>query len=290
VIIEKRKELVQIAKQYQANRQPHEALRVLHVLNDNHFASYDGRHILKQIRNCYHSLEMHEQAISYGLQLCDVHEQRHEYEGCAGAYYGLSWIYFDVGFCDEALQSGNMASQYMMKHISRLDHRIPRRVKECLAAKLVRYETTTLMYAWEIGNAIQHSTIDTFLPFLRENHPDKIAANNLIRDIERPPQHISSFRQLPEWREAKLETKRRYCHQPICCDNSKLAPLHVHHLNCAVSYPAQRFDQNNLVLLCEPCHRAFHGLYGIFCTVDDFNRWIGTTATIINGIRTYALR
>jgi hypothetical protein len=38
--------------------------------------------------------------------------------------------------------------------------------------------------------------------------------------------------------------------------------LNAHHLNSWKHFPEQRFDVNNLVTLCDPCHREFHKIYG----------------------------
>lgn len=38
--------------------------------------------------------------------------------------------------------------------------------------------------------------------------------------------------------------------------------LNAHHLDSWKSYPEKRFDLNNLVCLCEKCHKEFHAKYG----------------------------
>ena len=46
-----------------------------------------------------------------------------------------------------------------------------------------------------------------------------------------------------------------------CC-NVVGGKLNAHHLNSWKFFPDQRFDIDNLITLCNDCHRAFHKEYG----------------------------
>lgn len=60
------------------------------------------------------------------------------------------------------------------------------------------------------------------------------------------------------------------------CNKRGNGNLNAHHLNNWNNYPEQRFDLENLITLCENCHKTFHKFMGksnIPCTKDDFNNW-----------------
>jgi hypothetical protein len=48
------------------------------------------------------------------------------------------------------------------------------------------------------------------------------------------------------------------------CDkcNARGTVLNAHHLNSWKHFPEQRFDIDNLVTLCNVCHKQFHSIYG----------------------------
>lgn len=39
-------------------------------------------------------------------------------------------------------------------------------------------------------------------------------------------------------------------------------PLNSHHFNSWDFFEAQRYDLNNGICLCQPCHEMFHSIYG----------------------------
>lgn len=56
-----------------------------------------------------------------------------------------------------------------------------------------------------------------------------------------------------EWRRAVLARDKSRC---VACGAT--APLHAHHIKPWASFPEQRFDVGNGVMLCAPCHQALH--------------------------------
>lgn len=64
----------------------------------------------------------------------------------------------------------------------------------------------------------------------------------------------------------------------ICQNCSKRGKLNVHHVYDFLSYPELRFEESNLITLCEDCHiRDFHKLYyrGNQNTLADLETWMG---------------
>ena len=48
--------------------------------------------------------------------------------------------------------------------------------------------------------------------------------------------------------------------------------LHVHHINGYWEFPEQRYNENNLVVLCNKCHNKFHGKYK--ATKENWIKWL----------------
>jgi len=72
------------------------------------------------------------------------------------------------------------------------------------------------------------------------------------------------------WRKAVIKKYNSSC--AIC--GEKLTSMYVHHLNGYTACPAERFDINNGVCLCESCHMKFHKAYGYGNnTKDQFIEW-----------------
>jgi len=76
------------------------------------------------------------------------------------------------------------------------------------------------------------------------------------------------------WRKAIIKKFNSSC--AIC--KRELTSMYVHHLNGYTAFPAERFDINNGVCLCEDCHIAFHKAYGFGDnTKEQFRDWESTT-------------
>jgi hypothetical protein len=58
-----------------------------------------------------------------------------------------------------------------------------------------------------------------------------------------------------------LEVKRRDHYTCVICGRKGVA-LNSHHLNAWADYPAERYDVDNGVCLCQTCHDKFHDTYG----------------------------
>ena len=61
-----------------------------------------------------------------------------------------------------------------------------------------------------------------------------------------------------EWRKAVLVRADYTCR---CC-GARGGTLQAHHLDNYADHPDRRFDVENGVALCPPCHRSFHRIYG----------------------------
>lgn len=57
------------------------------------------------------------------------------------------------------------------------------------------------------------------------------------------------------------EVKRRDHFTCVICGRKGVA-LNSHHLNAWADYPAERYDMDNGVCLCQDCHNEFHEIYG----------------------------
>ena len=55
------------------------------------------------------------------------------------------------------------------------------------------------------------------------------------------------------WMKARKECLDTYGHKCFICGSSDL-PIHVHHIILRSLAPELKYDQNNLVCLCEKCH------------------------------------
>lgn len=60
-----------------------------------------------------------------------------------------------------------------------------------------------------------------------------------------------------EWKKAVLARDGKIC---LICGTRE--NIEIHHLNAWFSFPNQRFDPNNGVVLCEKHHTEFHSIYG----------------------------
>jgi len=61
----------------------------------------------------------------------------------------------------------------------------------------------------------------------------------------------------------------------ICGNGGRKSKLQAHHLNSVNKFPEQALNINNLITLCQGCHRAFHNKYGYGNnTIEQFNEFI----------------
>lgn len=66
--------------------------------------------------------------------------------------------------------------------------------------------------------------------------------------------------QQAKWRE-KIYARDSYRCQ--CCGDAAGRNLNAHHIESHCTNKAARFDVDNGITLCAPCHRAFHSAYGL---------------------------
>ena len=66
------------------------------------------------------------------------------------------------------------------------------------------------------------------------------------------------FYQSEKWKETREEVLERDDHECQACGTDD--DLHVHHIQ-PISAGGPRFDTNNLVTLCNHCHKEWEGLY-----------------------------
>ena len=84
--------------------------------------------------------------------------------------------------------------------------------------------------------------------------PNHVSWNPELTDEDRKSNRTYLDRNL-----VKSAFKRDYYHCQLCGDNKY---LNAHHLNGYNWAKEQREDLDNLITLCEKCHKLFHKLYG----------------------------
>lgn len=52
------------------------------------------------------------------------------------------------------------------------------------------------------------------------------------------------------------------------CEGNK--NLHIHHKNAVSLFPTLKNEIENLVIMCDKCHRRFHDIYGNDVTERDY--------------------
>lgn len=77
--------------------------------------------------------------------------------------------------------------------------------------------------------------------------------------------------QQAKWRKRVYERDGYVCQ---CCADKSGGNLNAHHVLAHATNPADRWNVDNGVTLCAPCHRAFHSAYGLTgvdrAMLDDF--------------------
>lgn len=81
------------------------------------------------------------------------------------------------------------------------------------------------------------------------------------------------------------EIKRRDNYACVIC-NRKGVMLNSHHLNSWSDHPAERYDLENGVTLCQNCHDAFHDIYkrggNTAAQFKEFEEIMGTLIKLAN--------
>lgn len=73
----------------------------------------------------------------------------------------------------------------------------------------------------------------------------------------------------------RKRTRRRDNYTCQCCGHYSKKGLICHHKNSWDKFPEQRHDDDNLVTLCDKCHKEFHGIYGYGNnTEEQYNEFI----------------
>jgi len=83
--------------------------------------------------------------------------------------------------------------------------------------------------------------------FIKEEHTEE--------EIEEHEKYIKSRYNDFKW--VKLSKELRKNAKCFICGSSK--KLQAHHKNDYRKYPEQRYDKNNIVILCNSCHNKYHG-------------------------------
>lgn len=89
-------------------------------------------------------------------------------------------------------------------------------------------------------------------------------------------------RKAPEYKEWRTSVFERDSYTCICCGQYG-GSLQAHHLDGFHWCEDKRYDVNNGVTLCEPCHTEFHRVYGkVNNTKAQFDEWMrGGTKKIV---------
>ena len=144
--------------------------------------------------------------------------------------------------------------------------------KEVGRLKVISYHSTRKNgYYWDCecrcGNKIQVSSNDLntnhtkscgciLKEMIGEKHP---RYNPELTDEERIFGRYELYGvNIKRWRNAVYKRDKYICQ--VCSKNSN--KLHAHHLNSFHWDKDGRFDINNGVTMCEPCHKEFHSIYG----------------------------
>lgn len=94
-----------------------------------------------------------------------------------------------------------------------------------------------------------------------KNPEDRISDKNVA---------IRSSREGVKWVHDVTKRDKRHC---VKCGSNKR--ITAHHLSSFTRFPEFRFDIDNGVTLCVPCHRLFHHIYGTKnFTADDFYEFL----------------
>lgn len=103
-------------------------------------------------------------------------------------------------------------------------------------------------------------TVDGYKRLLiavRKPRPEQRGKNNprWKGGSEHDIQKLRNLSQYIEWRKAVYERDRFTCQD---CGDNKGGNLQAHHKKPFATFPQLRFDVDNGVTLCEPCHKKYH--------------------------------
>ena len=133
---------------------------------------------------------------------------------------------------------------------------------DCKAIREVQYSDRALRCKC-CNNKLQASKRD----WLGDKNPNY---NPEITDAEREKRELESKNY--KFRAWSLAVKERDNFTCVRCGSTKRR-FNSHHLNCFIDHPDERYDINNGVCLCVPCHKEFHSKYGLRTTKMDFEDW-----------------
>lgn len=78
-----------------------------------------------------------------------------------------------------------------------------------------------------------------------------------------------------EWVACAKRTKKRDNYTCQCCGGKSHGNIISHHKNGWDNFKEQRYDDNNVITLCEDCHKEFHHIYGYGNnTEEQYNEFI----------------
>ena len=103
------------------------------------------------------------------------------------------------------------------------------------------------------------------------NHPDW---NPLKTDEERLRNRDTYRSKIEVWRKSVFERDSYCC---VKCHDSKGGNLNAHHVLPWSKHPNERFDVDNGVTLCEPCHDRYHSTYKLGkCNRDTLTAFLAS--------------
>lgn len=109
----------------------------------------------------------------------------------------------------------------------------------------------------------------------------EVARKNILKAVRYGEEHHSWKGGIttPRQKYDGSKQKQEFCHQIIAEANNQCLicggdnKLEVHHLYAFNLRPDLAFDKNNIVVLCNKCHKNFHSEYGLRTTPEMFEKY-----------------
>lgn len=123
-------------------------------------------------------------------------------------------------------------------------------------------------------NRINKECIDKWKETLFEdksrNRPPRRRFSRSVSKFNTPSAYTRDARKSNPWRSAVLYKHKNTCR---CCGSKE--KLEAHHLYSYIDNIEMRWQVENGIILCQKCHKEFHGFYGNgYNNLDQFNEFM----------------